>query len=351
MGRMIRSIRGDESDRRTLFSRGLYQTMYNQDWDKAADEFESLVKLSPLDDNAINNLAVARFYQLRFDEARELSERLLQLYSYNHLLANAALYALYAGEFAEADRFAERILAHDGWSDQAALVRSLVFAESGDLDAAKDTLRSLIDHTDQQDSLLLQGLADFEMAARAWDGSEEILDEGILIDKRLRNQEHHARKLLMKAEVGLHAKPDVDLAKPLLAEAIALSDSTQTLATYALLCTQFGINEFEQVNAIVRKKTDAHGRALSKLITAIDAWFSDDLSVTTDLLKESTAIIDLWFVHFCAAHIYQKSELFLEARDEIQICLSRPGEAMCAMLDDLPTFRYLEQARRFGRIR
>ncbi len=126
-----------------------------------------------------------------------------------------------------------------------------------------------------------------------------------------------------------------------------MSDTTQTLATYTLLCAQFGINEFEQVNALVRKKTDAQGRALSKLIAAIDAWFSGDLGVTTNLLIESSGVIDLWFIHFCAAHIYRKSELFLEARDEIQICLKRPGEAMCAMLDDLPTFRYLEQVRRF----
>ena len=44
MGQMVRSMREDESDRRALFSRGLYQTMYNQDWDKAADDFEALAQ-------------------------------------------------------------------------------------------------------------------------------------------------------------------------------------------------------------------------------------------------------------------------------------------------------------------
>ena len=97
---MSRAMRGmeNESDRNLHFARGMYYAVFSEDHEKAAAEFEAIVKMSPLDDSAINNLAVCRFYQLRFAEASELSERDLQLYPGKTLgLQNAAFYAMYAG--------------------------------------------------------------------------------------------------------------------------------------------------------------------------------------------------------------------------------------------------------------
>jgi len=347
MGRMVRSIREDASDRTILFNRGMYHAIYTEDYDKAAKEFESLLKISPLDEGAINNLAVSRFYQLEFAAARELSERALQLYPAPSLKLNAAYYALYAGEFDEADNFAQQVLADDSSWEQAVMIRALHHAEKGDLNSARKLITSHTDHSDREDTLLLQSLADLEMAAQKWDVAEELLDRGITIDERLGNQENHARKLLMKAEVCLCLNADISVAKPLMVEAIRLSDSAPTLATYALLCAEFGIQELEQVIAAIRKQVNSRARAFSKMIGGIDAWLSGDLGVAINLLKESSQIVDLWFIHFCMAHIFQQSELLLEAGDEILNCLERPGEAVCGLLDDLPTYRYLEQTRNF----
>lgn len=347
MGRMVRSIREDESDRAILFNRGVYHAIYTEDYDKAAEEFESLLKISPLDEAVINNLAVSRFYQLEFAAARELSERALQLYPTPFLKLNAAYYSLYAGEFNEADNFAQQVLAGDSSWEEAVMIRALYHAEKGDLNSARKLITSHTDHSDREDTLLLQSLADLEMAAQKWDVAEELLDRGITIDERLGNQENHARKLLMKAEVCLCLNADIDVAKALMVEAIRLSNSAPTLATYALLCARFGIQELEQVIAAIRNQVNSHARAFAKMIRGIDAWLSGDLGVAINLLKESSQIVDLWFIHFCMAHIFQQSELLLEAGDEILNCLERPGEAVCGLLDDLPTYRYLEQTRNF----
>ncbi|MGD8416410.1 MAG: toll/interleukin-1 receptor domain-containing protein, partial [Pseudomonadales bacterium] len=103
IARAIRSTH-KESRQSVARARGMYFAMYSEDYARASEEFESLLKMSPLDESGINNLAVCRFYQLQFDQARELSTRDLSLYPMKKIgLQNAAFYSLYAGAFEEAD--------------------------------------------------------------------------------------------------------------------------------------------------------------------------------------------------------------------------------------------------------
>src|SRR5581483_8925042 len=87
------------TDREKYRTRPTYYLVTHNDA-RAIEELNQLVKQYPADIAGLNNLALAYFYQRDMNKAVEASERPIALYPKNVLgRANAALYAMYAGNF------------------------------------------------------------------------------------------------------------------------------------------------------------------------------------------------------------------------------------------------------------
>jgi len=339
-------LTGNESQRNALRIRGMYYALYSEDYEKSAKEFETLVAISPLDESAINNLAVAFFYQLKFDRARELSARDRALYPMKKIgLQNAAFYSLYAGAFHEAEELATVVLNEDSNYVNSLIIKALVLALDGEESAADGLYLSAIGENDRRDAVLLQGRADLALAQENWMVAHELLAKGISLDQKLENHEYCARKHLMRAEAALGlGQPESD-AIQFVNDAIRLSKTSATLANAALLCIRFNLAPPPEIESNLKRKVNAHGRAYSKLIAGYNAYRSDDLGTAMKCLDESVAILDLWVARLARAYLFIRAELRLEAADEIAQCLARPGEAISATLDEQPTYRYLTLTR------
>ena len=342
---MARAMQGmeNESDRNRYFARGMYYSVFSEDHEKAAAEYEAIVRISPLDASAINNLAVCRFYQLRFREAMELAERDLQLYPSKTLgLQNAAYYAMYAGDFSRADELASQVLEHESSFVRANVVRALVRAEQGRLEEAKNVYRSAICGQPRLDSILLQGLADIAMAEGNLDEAAIYLDEGMTMDVSEANAELQATKMLMRLECELMGdQTALETASERVEAVLQLSDSVAVLAKTALMGLQYEDKLAKLVHGPMKKKVNAYGRAYARMIEAVLAISAGDLGEAMAKLSEARQVLDLWLIRFCAYLVTREAGLILEANDERAICLARAGEGLSAALDELPTFRFL----------
>ncbi len=349
MGRAMREMK-NESDRNQHFARGMYHAVFSEDHDKASTEFEAIVKVSPLDDAAINNLAVCRFYQLRFQEASELASRDLQLYPGKTLgLQNAAFYAMYAGDFQRADELARQVLERDSAFVRASVIRALIAAESGDTEKSAAIYRDALCGKPECDSILLQGLADLALAEGNLSEATRLLEEGIAADEEIGNAELRAHKLLMQLECQLsQGNLEAERLQRQIDQVFDLSDSVAVVITVALLGLRFGNEGAQWAVARMRKKMNPQARAYVRTIEAILEAADGNLGESIAKLDEANQISNLWLVRFCSYLIHVQVDLVLEAGDDLRECLDRPGEAVSAALDELPTFRYLHYLKSRG---
>ena len=83
---------------------GLYFGTSSRNYEKAIENYQTLLSLYPADDTGHNNLAMSYFSTRRFAEALEEGRRALEIYPHRLLYrGNCALFAMYAGDFAAAE--------------------------------------------------------------------------------------------------------------------------------------------------------------------------------------------------------------------------------------------------------
>jgi len=148
----------------------------------------------------------------------------------------------------------------------------------------------------------------------------------------------------MKAESLLSSGRNMDLATQLMDDALALSTSTPTLVTLVILCIQFGVQKVASPLIKLKQKVNTHGRAYAKMAAGVEYHLSGDLGQATNEINEALETADLWILRYSLALIYVDAGLSLEARDQLEICANRQGEALSAALDEQPTFRYLTRS-------
>src|SRR5688500_14796644 len=99
------------TERERLRTRGAYYLSI-RDSAKANEELQTLVDKYPADTAALANLAVNRVYERKMAEAVELGNRAASIYPKNVIRRNnVALFMMYAGDFAGAEREARATLA------------------------------------------------------------------------------------------------------------------------------------------------------------------------------------------------------------------------------------------------
>ena len=90
---------------------GSYYLSVAGNYEKAIENYNTLIKLYPADRAAHSNLALAYFYTLNFPKALEEGRAAMQIYRGSpKFRSNYALYAMGAGDFALASSTAEALL-------------------------------------------------------------------------------------------------------------------------------------------------------------------------------------------------------------------------------------------------
>lgn len=322
---------------------GTYYMVVSGNLQKAIESFKELVEKFPADGAGHNNLAVAYFLTLDFQNAMEEGHRVLDIYPNNLFYKqNAALYSMYAGDFDAAEKQARTIIKADETRYYARLPVAIAALSRNDLDAARAAYEDMIQTGENGASLGNLGLADLEIYRGNFGEAISLLQRGIAADLERGNQRAASTKYMALAESHILNDDPVEMTLEAIDKALDISDGLPQKVMAALLYLSVDRPELAAVIANelsggLQPQNRAYGAMINGVIASLDGRNAEAL----DALTRAAQLSDFWLVRFELGKAYLRAGAFAEALDEFSSCEKRRGEASAAFLDDLPTWRFL----------
>jgi tetratricopeptide (TPR) repeat protein len=325
------------SDREKLRTRGQYY-LFTGNSIKAVEENEALVQRYPSDGVGLGNLSFAYFQTRQFAKAMETSARAAALQPTNvPRQNNGALYALYAGNFEEAQargKKASELSATYGpaWLTQALAATAL--AKYDEATAAYTTLGALPGSKDAS----AQGLADIAMLRGRTSDAAAVL-EPLLNEKLTRTQSARLRTTL--ASVRLAQGRTADAIKLVDAAVDASQDPITRYEAGRILLAAGVAGRARAIAADLDRALLPETQALGAALEGEVLLAARDARAAVAALQRSLKLADAWQTRYLLGRAYLEAGAPAEADSEFDACLRRRGEATAVHLDDVPTWRMI----------
>lgn len=321
---------------------GTYYLNITRNYEKAAEQYESLVAKYPADGAAHNNLALANFNLLRFTKALEQGKRVIDIYPRSPLYRyNYALYAMYAGNFPVADSEARTALETNANLPKAHLAIAMAALAAGNIDAAKSAYENARGAGRRGASLAAIGLADLAMYQGRFDEAVPILEQGLKEDDAAKNVAGAAAKAIALAEAH-HARADSGAAATAVQRARQLSSDPSVLVPAARVLAASGRSgDADRIAEQLASALAPRSRAYARVVRATTLLERGRPAQALDELKEAQRLADLWIVRYLTGVAYIEARAYAEALPELELCEKRRGEATAVFLDDIPSYRYM----------
>ncbi len=322
---------------------GGYYLGVTRDYDKAIENYETLVQRYPADTAGHSNLALSYFYKLNFARAFEEGQRAIDLQKNSlRFRSNYALYAMYAGRFDEAEKQSARLTADAPSSYIVYLPLAIAQAARGDLAAARQTYAKMAGTDQSGQSTAALGLADLALYEGKTAGARAILEKGIAEDQRAGNTAGVVSKYAALAEAAL-LEGDRRASLAAADALVKLGRREEMLVPAAPIYLAAGkVTEVQQFAAELENQVPRQARAYGKIIEGQIALQQGRKAEAVDAFREAISKdADLWLARYALGVAYLEAGDFVAAQDEFKRCEDRRGEATAVFLDDLPTFRYL----------
>jgi tetratricopeptide (TPR) repeat protein/predicted Ser/Thr protein kinase len=328
------------TERERLRTRGLWYFV-RRDTAKSIEAFEALVQKYPADSAGLMNLALAHSMKGDFSRALDLGRRAVAIYprSVTHR-SNVGYYAMYAGDFASAIEEQKRSLELNPGFEAASIGLALAQIAAGRPDDARKTWGALEATGAAGSSAAAEGLADLAVLEGRFRDAKGILEEGIERDLAAGDPDAAARKMVISAELHL-ARGELALA----------SDAAER----ALRTTNVDFAQFLAGLVLAQAGKDKRARALAD---AFDERWEPDPKMFAELLRgaahlqrreHSQAIErfraglgrhDAWIARSLLGRAYLQAGALEQARDELELCEKRRGEATDLFVESVPTYRF-----------
>jgi serine/threonine protein kinase/Flp pilus assembly protein TadD len=330
------------TEREKYRTRGTYYLGIARNYDQAIENYSALIRLYPTDIAGHNNLAFAYFSTLNFAKAREEGDRARQLYPRNVLIGNnAALYAMYAGDFNASAEQAKGLAAQEPGFYKNYLPMAIAALAAGQFDAAAAAYAKMaaagevgasMASTGSSDALIYQGRAAAAVA---------VLRQGIAADEKAGNRDLAAVKWVALAEaLDLAGRNQEAVAAA--RKGLAASKEMSVLVPAGRLLARLGASAdareaARQLSASLEPQTRAYGKIVEANIAAQAGQWAD----AVDALRAAIRLADVWLARFDLGVTYVRAGHEAEALAELDACAKRRGEASALFLDDSPTVRSL----------
>ena len=328
------------TDREKYRTYGGYYMTVARAYQEAINNFKELVKQYPADRAGHADLAVAYFYTLDFGKAFESGRRALELYpSSLKQRNNAALYAMYSGNFEAAAREAAQVSKAD-----PALYRPYVPLAIAAIATSPASARPIYERMRATGvkgaSLAATGLADLAMYEGRYDEAVRVLTPAVEVDRLASDKYAMATKHVMLAEAFL-ALGNSARAAAAVQHALAASRVETVVLPAARVLASFDRNRARALAKELRGQTQGYSRAYAEIVDAELALARGAPADAVDSLRLGQRTADPWLLHFQLGVAYTQARRYPEAIVEFDRCTKRRGEATAIFLDDVPSFRYL----------
>ena len=321
---------------------GVYYGTMTRDFEKAIENYATLVRLYPADDAGHNNLALAYFSVRNFTKALEEGRLTVRLYPRMTLYRNnVALYAMYASDFATAASEAARVAQDKPDFYPAYLPLAIAALGDGKVDNARGFYAQMAKTGVAGASVSATGLADIALYVGQEAEAARILEEGIAEDVKADNQTAMAAKYvaLAEAHTGTGRKSAAIRAAR---KALEISRSEEVAFPAARILIAVG--RAQEADALAQElgaQLEPQRRAYGKLIEAGIARSRRQTVEALEALRSAQKLADVWLGRFMLGRLYVEAGRHAEAVSELELAQKRRGEATAVFLDDIPTYRYL----------
>ena len=321
---------------------GVYYLAVSKNYDKAIENFSTLVKLYPSDAAAYNNLAVAYTNKLDFPNASENGRKALEIYPRNRLYrSNYALYAMYAGDFKASSAEAANLLKDDPNYFIAYLPLAIAALARGEADAAADFYTQMAKVNARAASLASTGLADLALFEGRGKDALDLLAAGIRADEETKTLAGAALKRLVVAE-AYEMEGDLKAAVPAASTAVSASKAEPVLVPASrIFAASRQQREIDAIAKILSNQFEPQKRAYGRIVDGLDYLSRERYVDAADSLKAAIKFADVWLARFYLGVAYEMAGRHGEAISELEICFKRRGEATALFIDEVPTYRYL----------
>ena len=257
---------------------------------------------------------------------------------------NAALYAMYSGEFETAIAGSDEVLKLNPAFLRAFLARALSEVALGRPSDAVKTFERLKGVSAAGASFAVAGLADVALYEGRTQDAIASLKAGIASDTAAKNATGLALKHVAMADALLARGDPAGAAREAeLALAADRSDPVSLLAGVVLAKTGKTAPALKVAEALATK-FEADPQAYARLIQAEVSLGQRQARAALDQAREAQKLADTWIGRVILARIYLELNAFTEASSELDAAIKRSGEATAVTLDEWPTFRYFAPA-------
>jgi serine/threonine protein kinase/tetratricopeptide (TPR) repeat protein len=321
---------------------GVYYLAVSKNYDKAIDNFSTLVKLYPSDAAAYNNLAVAYTNKLDFPNASENGRKALEIYPRNRLYrSNYALYAMYAGDFKASATEAANLLKDDPNYFIGYLPLAIDALARGDATAAADFYAQMTQVNPRAASLASIGLADLAIFEGRGRDALDLLTAGIRADEQTKNLAGAALKRMAMAE-AYELEGDLQTAASVATTATVASKVEPILVPAGrIFAASRRQRDIDAIAKTLSNQFEPQKRAYGRIVDGLDYLNRERYVDAADSLKAAIKFADVWLARFYLGVAYEMAGRHGEAISELEICFKRRGEATALFLDEVPTYRYL----------
>jgi tetratricopeptide (TPR) repeat protein len=330
------------TDRERYRTRSGYYLLIH-DTRKAGDELQALISRFPADSAGLTNLALVKFLERDMKAAMDLGGKAAAVYPKNVLRRNNyALYAMYGGDFATAQKEAANVLQINPGFAKAYVATALSQIATGDTAGAGQTYQKLAAVSATGADFAALGGADLAMYEGRLADAGTRLAQGIASAPAGRSATVAARLQVTLAEVHALQQNGPQAIK---AAESALAAAPQDvgisfLAGRALLAAGQRSRALEIAGAL-GGRIDDEPRMYARLLEGEVELAAGRAVEALARLNEAQDIADSWIGRFDLGRVYLLAGKFAEADSEFDRCITRRGEATAALLDDIPTYRWL----------
>jgi tetratricopeptide (TPR) repeat protein len=320
------------TEREKYRTRGGYY-LFVRDSTKAIEESEELIRRYPADSAALANHAVALVYERRMTQALELGRRAAAIYPRNVVRqSNVTLFAMYAGDFAAAEKEALKTLELKADYPRAFVAMAIAQLAQGRASEAEQTWRKLETVAGGR-VFASAGLVDLAMfQGRLADAAAMLEQPGEPSDE--------PRRLATLAEVRL-LQGNQPAAVAAAAAAAKSSEDPAVLYLAGRVLAQARRPQAAEIASSLQKRIDRESRLHGALLAGEIALNRNDGQAAHDAFAEAQKFVDTWLGRFGLGRAALAAGAFADADRYFDACLTRRGEIAAVFLDEIPTYRFL----------
>lgn len=328
------------TEREKLRTRGGYY-LFKKNYDKAIEEFTILLKQYPADTSGMANMAVAEFYKRDMKTAVEMGRRASEAYPNNVIRkSNAALFAMYAGDFETAEQLASDTLVINPAFPKAFFTLAMSKLALGQTAEAIVTFNKLaLIGTPAAKGSAASGLIDIALYQGREQDALELLTDAIADDRAAKDQSSLGRRLAIRANV-LIARGDKAGALRDAREAATLGIEEGILYRAGVAFVAAGQPAVAvELAADLDNRLENEPRLYGALLRGEASLAAGRARAALNAFQDAQKLGDSWMGRFNLGRAYLALNAFTEAASEFERCLTRRGEATSVFLDDFPSYR------------